>query len=161
MALVFVFNKAGELVGPIDSPAWEFSPERWKSILTPEQFRVLRTQGTELAFSGMLHDNERSGVYICAGCSLPLFSSADKFDARTGWPSFCRPLATENLRERTDQSHGLQRTAIVCTRCEGHLGHVFPDGPPPTGLRYSLNSESLIFAPDNQLSKLADPAARS
>ncbi|QDU27092.1 Peptide methionine sulfoxide reductase MsrB [Anatilimnocola aggregata] len=159
MALVYVFNKVGKLVGPVESAVWNLSEEKWRSLLTPEKFRVLRKQGTEAAFCGMLYDNERCGVYVCAGCSLPLFSSDAKFDSGTGWPSFSRPIAAENIREKSDDGHRMQRVEVKCTRCDGHLGHVFPDGPRPTGLRFCLNSEAMIFAPDDQLAKLADPAA--
>jgi methionine-R-sulfoxide reductase len=121
------------------------SDEEWLKQLGPERFRILRTQGTEQPFCGTLLDNKKTGVYLCAGCELPLFSSHAKFNSRTGWPSFFTPFAKENVLEIHDRSHGMVRIEIRCARCDGHLGHVFPDGPPPTGLRYCLNSEALVF----------------
>ena len=121
------------------------SDEEWLKQLGPERFRILRAQGTERPFCGTLLDNKKKGVYLCAGCELPLFSSQSKFNSGTGWPSFFTPFAKENVLEIRDVSHGMIRTEIRCARCDGHLGHVFPDGPPPTGLRYCLNSESLVF----------------
>jgi methionine-R-sulfoxide reductase len=156
---VHVFNRDGKLVGPVESPAWELSDAEWRQRLSPEQFRVLRTSGTERPFCGTLLDNKKSGVYTCAGCGLPLFTSEAKFNSGTGWPSFFQPIAKENVLDKTDESHGMVRDEINCARCEGHLGHVFPDGPRPTGLRFCLNSESLNFTPSDQLGTLADPAA--
>jgi methionine-R-sulfoxide reductase len=158
MVQVFVFNPQGKLIGPVVTPTVELSDEEWRRRLTPEQFRVLRSQGTERPFCGTLLDNKQNGVYTCAGCGLPLFTSDAKFNSGTGWPSFFQPIASENVLERTDRSHGSVRTEILCARCEGHLGHVFPDGPPPTRLRFCLNSESLNFTPADQLATLADPA---
>jgi methionine-R-sulfoxide reductase len=117
----------------------------WLKQLGPERFRILRTHGTERAFCGTLLDNKKTGVYLCAGCDLPLFASTAKFNSGTGWPSFFQPFAPQNITEITDRSHGMVRTEIRCTRCGGHLGHVFPDGPKPTGLRYCLNSEAMTF----------------
>jgi methionine-R-sulfoxide reductase len=159
MAKVFVFNREGQLVGPVESAAWQLSDEQWRARLSPEQFRVLRNQGTERPFCGTLLDNKKTGVYTCAGCGLPLFSSDAKFNSGTGWPSFFQPIASENVLERADHSYGMHRVEINCARCDGHLGHVFPDGPPPTRLRFCLNSESLQFTSSDQLSTLADPAA--
>lgn len=117
----------------------------WRDRLTPEQYHVLREAGTERAFGGKYNDNHADGVYHCAGCGLPLFDSRDKYDSGSGWPSFTRPIDEEAVAEKTDQSHGMVRTESLCARCDGHLGHVFPDGPPPTGLRYCMNSLSLDF----------------
>ena len=121
------------------------SDEEWLKQLGPDRFRILRTQGTEQPFCGTLLDNKKTGVYFCAGCDLPLFSSKSKFNSGTGWPSFFEPFATENIAEIHDGSHGMVRVEIRCSRCGGHLGHVFPDGPPPTHRRYCLNSEALVF----------------
>jgi len=159
MVNIRVFNKAGELVGPIESPKLALSDDQWRRRLTPEQYQILRSSGTERPFCGTLLDNKKRGVYSCAGCGLPLFSSDVKFNSGTGWPSFFQPIARENVLERPDDSHGAVRVEINCARCDGHLGHVFPDGPPPTGLRFCLNSESLQFTPSDQLASLADPAA--
>lgn len=156
MVQVHVFNHSGQLVGPAESPKVELSDDEWRKRLTPEQFRILRSSGTERPFCGMLLDNKKSGVYTCAGCGLPLFQSHAKFNSGTGWPSFFQPIASENVSERSDSSHGMTRVEINCARCDGHLGHVFPDGPPPTRLRYCLNSESLRFTPEEELASLAE-----
>jgi methionine-R-sulfoxide reductase len=155
---VKVFNRAGQLVGPVDVPPVELTDAEWRARLTPEQYRVARGQGTERPFCGTLLDNKRRGVYACVCCRLPLFASGDKFDSGTGWPSFFRPVAGENVATRDDLSHGMVRTEILCPRCGAHLGHVFPDGPPPTGLRHCVNSESLTFTDEADLATLADPA---
>jgi methionine-R-sulfoxide reductase len=144
MVLVRVFNKAGELTGPIDVPKLTLSDEEWRRRLTPQQFDILRSSDTERPFCGALLDNKKHGVYSCAGCGLPLFSSDSKFNSGTGWPSFFQPIAPENVAERPDHSHGRERTEINCARCDGHLGHVFPDGPPPTGRRFCLTQNRLI-----------------
>ena len=159
MVQVRVFSKAGQLTGLIDTPKVVLSDDEWRRLLTPQQFNVLRCSDTERPFCGTLLDNKKRGVYTCAGCGLPLFSSDSKFNSGTGWPSFFQPIAPENVSERPDHGHGRTRTEINCARCDGHLGHVFPDGPPPTGLRYCLNSESLVFTPSEDVASLADPAA--
>ncbi|MBS0210157.1 MAG: peptide-methionine (R)-S-oxide reductase MsrB [Planctomycetes bacterium] len=157
MIQVHVFNSQGELVGPVATEKLSLTSAQWRERLTPEQFQVLRSAGTERPFCGTLLDNKQQGVYACAGCGLPLFSSDAKFNSGTGWPSFFQPIAPGNVSEQVDEGHGMIRTEINCARCDGHLGHVFDDGPRPTGLRFCLNSASLNFTPSEQLSKLADP----
>ena len=157
--LVKVFNDRGELVGPIPVARVEKSPAEWRAQLTPEQFHVARSQGTERPFCGTLLDNKAQGVYACVCCGLPLFSSNAKFESGTGWPSFFQPIADENVATETDSSHGMTRVEILCARCDCHLGHVFPDGPPPTRERHCVNSESLVFVDEADLAELTDPAA--
>jgi len=123
----------------------EKSPDTWKRELTEKEFYVLRQEGTERAFTGDLWDHHEKGTYICAGCGLPLFASETKFDSGTGWPSFFKPISEDCIADKTDSSHGMDRTEVECARCGGHQGHVFPDGPPPTGLRYCINAVSLDF----------------
>lgn len=120
--------------------------QEWKKILSPEQFHILREKGTERAFTGKYWDNHKKGIYTCAACQLPLFSSETKFESGTGWPSFYQPLDKEKVSIVIDKSYGMTREEVVCSRCGGHLGHVFTDGPKPTGLRYCLNSASLTFS---------------
>ena len=125
------------------------SDAEWQSELTPEQFHVLREKGTERAFSGKYWDTKGTGTYRCAGCGLELFDSGAKFDSGCGWPSFDRAKDELNVDEHRDITHGMVRTEVTCSRCGGHLGHVFPDGPPTTGLRYCINSASVeLDAPE-------------
>lgn len=119
----------------------------WREALTPEQYRVAREHGTERAFTGAYWDCKTPGTYRCAGCGAALFSSGDKYDSGSGWPSFTQPAAGAPVEEHADTSHGMRRVEVTCGRCEAHLGHVFPDGPRPTGLRYCINSASLSLAP--------------
>ena len=120
----------------------------WRAQLTREQYEIARGKGTERAFCGAFYDHKKPGIYTCVCCDLPLFSSNAKFDSGTGWPSFFQPFARENVATVPDNSHGMRRTEILCARCDAHLGHVFEDGPKPSGLRYCLNSASLVFRED-------------
>lgn len=124
------------------------SDEEWKARLSPEEYQVLRKHGTERAFAGCFVGTKDKGTYVCAGCQNPLFRSGEKFESGTGWPSFTRPVGPDAVTEYEDTSYGMRRVEVRCARCDGHLGHVFPDGPPPTGLRYCMNSVAMRHVPD-------------
>lgn len=158
MVQVSVFNADGRLV-QVNSPRVIKTDAEWKAQLTPTQYQIARAKGTERAFCGNLLDNHLEGVYACVCCGLPLFASNAKFDSGTGWPSFFQPIAKGNVAEHEDNSYGMTRVEILCARCDCHLGHVFDDGPRPTGLRFCLNSESMIFVEQADLKKFADPIA--
>jgi peptide-methionine (R)-S-oxide reductase len=125
----------------------KLSDEEWRARLSPEQYQILRQAGTERAFTGKYEKNKEAGEYACAGCGAPLFSSDKKYNSGSGWPSYTEPMTPEAVAEHRDTSHGMARTEVRCAKCEGHLGHVFPDGPAPNGLRYCINSASLDFKP--------------
>jgi len=132
----------------------ELSEEEWHKRLTPEQFQVLRQHGTERPFTGCFLGTKEPGTYVCAGCGNPLFTAGRKFESGTGWPSFTEPVSADSVTAIHDDSHGMRRTEVRCGRCDGHLGHVFPDGPPPTGLRYCMNSVALQHVPEADARKV-------
>lgn len=128
----------------------ELSEDEWKARLAPEEFRVLRQHGTEAPGSGCFLGTSEPGQYVCTGCHNPLFPSGGKFESGTGWPSFTSPVTPDAVKEIDDRSFGMIRTEVRCARCDGHLGHVFPDGPPPTGLRYCINSVAVRHVPEGE-----------
>lgn len=156
MVRVHVIGADGKLTSAVDVKKLVLSDDEWKKRLTPEQYRIGRNKGTEPAFCGGLLHNKVEGVYACVGCNLPLFASNAKFDSGSGWPSFFQPIAKENVIEHVDRAYGMVRTEIICPRCDMHLGHVFDDGPRPTGLRYCLNSDVMKFVADDQLKTIAE-----
>lgn len=156
---VHVFNSEGQLTGPVEVQKVVKTDEAWQAQLTKEQYEIARGKGTERPFCGTLLDNKKEGAYACICCDLPLFGSKHKFNSGTGWPSFFSPVAETNVAYHRDDSHGMSRIEILCARCDAHLGHVFDDGPKPTGLRYCVNSESLKFVDESELKSLAEPEA--
>ena len=136
---------ADTLNTPTNTPKVFKTEAEWRELLTPQQFHIMREKGTERAFTGALLSNHEDGTYHCAACNAPLFTSDKKFDSGTGWPSFWLPISPEAIQAHEDNTHGMRRVEVTCANCGAHLGHVFPDGPRPTGMRYCINSASLGF----------------
>lgn len=139
------FSDKGERKGTVETEKVVKTDEEWRKQLTPAQYEVTRKKGTERAFTGALYKNHEKGIYRCVCCGTALFTSETKFESGTGWPSFYAPIARDNVATEGDNSHGMSRTEVTCAKCDAHLGHVFPDGPKPTGLRYCMNSASMTF----------------
>jgi len=152
---VRLIGPQGEITHPVSVPAVNLTEAEWREKLSDQEFYILRENGTERAYTGDLLDNKDEGLYVCGACKLPLFDSKTKFDSGTGWPSFYMPVARENIVDKEDRSFGMVRTENVCARCGSHLGHVFPDGPDPTGLRYCMNAAALDFVAKEDVMTLA------